>query len=181
MQRFCALLGGINVGGHRVKMDQLRALFESMGLFTVETLLASGNVIFETEGNDSEQIERQIEQHLRKSLGYPVPTFLRSAGDLVEIAAYQPFPSIQYSPEERTLIVLFLKCSLTEEQKEVMDIFQTETDLFHANRSELYWLTGKRMSDSPVDWKLFNKTIAMPAGTMRNANTIRKLAEVCKL
>ncbi len=60
MQRYIALLGGINVGGHRVKMAHLRALFEALGFEHVETLIASGNVIFETARTDVSALETQI-------------------------------------------------------------------------------------------------------------------------
>ena len=59
MQRYIALLGGINVGGHRVKMAHLRALFEALGFEQVETLIASGNVIFETPVSDTAALETQ--------------------------------------------------------------------------------------------------------------------------
>jgi len=52
MTRYVAFLRAINVGGHNVKMDALRALFESMKLASVETFIASGNVIFETNRRD---------------------------------------------------------------------------------------------------------------------------------
>jgi uncharacterized protein (DUF1697 family) len=47
MNKHIAFLRAINVGGHTVKMDTLRQLFESLGFTNVETFLASGNVIFE--------------------------------------------------------------------------------------------------------------------------------------
>lgn len=46
MPRFIAFLRAINVGGRNIKMDDLRALLEAMGLTNVETFIASGNVIF---------------------------------------------------------------------------------------------------------------------------------------
>ena len=42
MPRYVALLRGINVGGHRVKMDHLRSLFGDMGFDGVATFIASG-------------------------------------------------------------------------------------------------------------------------------------------
>ena len=46
--RLVAFLRAINVGGHNVKMDRLRELFEALGLSNVETFIASGNVIFDS-------------------------------------------------------------------------------------------------------------------------------------
>ena len=53
MPRYVAFLRAINVGGHVVKMERLRALFEDLGFAKVETLIASGNVIFETRAEDA--------------------------------------------------------------------------------------------------------------------------------
>jgi uncharacterized protein (DUF1697 family) len=46
MTHYVALLRGINVGGHVVRMDRLRALFAEAGLSGVQTFIASGNVLF---------------------------------------------------------------------------------------------------------------------------------------
>jgi uncharacterized protein (DUF1697 family) len=51
-QRYIALLSGLNVGGHRVKMEHLRGLFKALGLLNVATFIASGNVLFETATDD---------------------------------------------------------------------------------------------------------------------------------
>jgi uncharacterized protein (DUF1697 family) len=40
--RYAAFLRAINVGGHVVKMDRLRALFEAVPLARVSTFIASG-------------------------------------------------------------------------------------------------------------------------------------------
>ena len=52
MTKYIAFLRAINVGGHTVKMDRLRGLFESLGVLNVETFIASGNVIFEAKKKD---------------------------------------------------------------------------------------------------------------------------------
>ena len=52
MPRFVAFLRAINVGGHVVTMDQLRAAFQELGFDDVETFIASGNVIFSSPAKD---------------------------------------------------------------------------------------------------------------------------------
>src|SRR6266496_5246361 len=79
MQRSIALLRAINVGGHTVKMDQLRTLFVALGYANVTTYIASGNVIFETPPTSTQVLEAQIERHLRDALGYEVLAFIRTA------------------------------------------------------------------------------------------------------
>jgi len=77
MPKYVAFLRAINVGGHTVKMDHLRGLFEALSFSNVETFIASGNVIFDTKSKDQQTLERKIEKHLRETLGYAVTTFDR--------------------------------------------------------------------------------------------------------
>jgi uncharacterized protein (DUF1697 family) len=78
MPRHAAFLRGMNVGGHRITNEELRALFTAMGLRNVETFRASGNVVFAADGETPAKITSRIERELERSLGYAVPTFLRT-------------------------------------------------------------------------------------------------------
>src|SRR6185437_15265010 len=91
MPKFIAFLRAINVGGHVVKMDQLRELFVSMGFANVETFIASGNVIFEAKSKDANALQRRIEKHLHTTLGYEVATFIRTLAELDQVANQRPF------------------------------------------------------------------------------------------
>ena len=93
MARYVAFLRAINVGGHVVKMDVLRAAFDELGFENVETFIASGNVIFDTREKDIPAVERRIEQALQSTLGYEVATFIRSLEEVAGIARYRPFSS----------------------------------------------------------------------------------------
>jgi len=45
-----SMLRGVNVGGHnKIKMEALRALYESLKLRNAQTYVQSGNVIFKSE------------------------------------------------------------------------------------------------------------------------------------
>jgi Uncharacterized protein conserved in bacteria len=116
MPRHIAFLRAINVGGHVVKMDRLRQIFESIGLASVETFIASGNVIFESRAG-APTLERKIETALRETLGYEVRTFLRSAAELLEVSRYRPFPEAQLGAEGSSLYVSFLPAFLTTPQQ----------------------------------------------------------------
>ena len=92
--RYAAFLRAINVGGRNVKMEQLRRIFESVGLTNVETVIASGNVIFDSRSKNSKAIEKKLQAKLEESLGYTVATFVRSMEELSAIASHTPFPKI---------------------------------------------------------------------------------------
>ncbi|GCF11761.1 DUF1697 domain-containing protein [Dictyobacter arantiisoli] len=106
---YIALLRGINVGGHVVKMERLRELFTELGFTGVRTYIQSGNVFFET-GPASEQLDRAtliqlIEEHLYGALGYQVPVFLRTIAEFERMLALEPFKALQVTADMRLCIV----------------------------------------------------------------------------
>jgi len=177
MQRYIALLRAINVGGHTVKMDALRALFEEMGFQNVATFIASGNVIFESPAAGTRALEAQIERHLKEALGYEVATFVRTPGELAAIAAYRPFPDDDPDADGNALYVAFLPETPAEEAQAKLLALQTPTDAFHFHERELYWFLRTKLSESSLfSGSVLEKTLRAPM-TMRNITTIRKLAE----
>ncbi len=102
---YIALLRGINVGGHTVKMDRLRELFTELGFTDVRTYIQSGNVFFETEQTDRELLTQTIERHLHQALGYQVPIFLRTIPELEQIVAMNPFQHLNVTPDMRLCVV----------------------------------------------------------------------------
>lgn len=85
MPKYIAFLRAINVGGHTVKMDHLKSLFEKIGFINVETFIASGNVVFETKSKSVDSMKKKIESDLHKQLGYQVAAFIRSTEELKRI------------------------------------------------------------------------------------------------
>jgi uncharacterized protein (DUF1697 family) len=173
--RLVAFLRAINVGGHNVKMDHLRELFESLGLLNVETFIASGNVIFDSPAGSTRMLEEEIEGHLRESLGYEVASFIRSVSELADIANYRPFAASELDKEGNSLYIAFLPVPPSDEAQRGLLAFRSEVDDFHVRGREVYWLCRKKLSESAFSGALLEKTLGMPA-TMRNATTVRKLA-----
>jgi len=171
-----ALLRAINVGGHVVKMDRLRALFEAMDLADVATVIASGNVLFSSRARNHAQLARRIETQLRDALGYDVATFLRSAQDLAGIVAYQPFPTAGPPVVGHVLSVIFLKQPLAAPARDALLALRSATDEFRVLGREAYWLCHGRTSDSKVTGTKLERTVGGPV-TVRNITTVRKLAE----
>ena len=171
-ERYVAFLRAINVGGHIVKMDQLRKLFEGMRFANVQTFIASGNVIFETNA-DPEKLERQIEAHLQKNLGYAVSTFLRTTTELQAVAAATPFPPKRRT-DESTLYIGFLGSAPASALCERVAGLSNPIDDLAVVGREVHWLCQGKMLDSRINYALLEKTLATPA-TFRNVNTVNRL------
>ena len=173
MSRWVALLRAINVGGHVVKMEKLRASFEELGFSDVETVIASGNVLFSASARAASALETKIERHLASALGYEVATFIRSPGEMQAAAAFDPFPG--EVKEGHTLSVAFLKQHPGQEVAERLRGMRTDYDELLVHGRELYWLARGRSSDSTVWRTPMEKILGGPA-TSRNVTTVRKLA-----
>lgn len=174
MQRYVAFLRAINVGGHNVKMDHLRQLFESMGLANVQTLIASGNVIFDTRAKDASALEVRIEKHLRQDLGYEVSTFLRTTDEVRAAARHEAFSPVE--SEQYALSIGFTRAVPADGARAKLMSFGTGIDEFHVHAREVYWLCRTRISDSKFSGARLEKALGMPA-TFRNVTTVRKLAD----
>ncbi|MEE9555055.1 MAG: DUF1697 domain-containing protein [candidate division Zixibacteria bacterium] len=175
MPKYAAFLRAINVGGHNIKMDHLRRLFEEMGYSNVETFIASGNVIFDSRSSSAKNITKIIERHLRDALGYEVATFIRTTKELAKIADRNPFGDDALKAKVSSLYIAFLKDKLDDPLAKKVISFASDVDEFHIDGREVYWLCRIRMLESEFSGAFLEKTLGMPA-TMRNSTTIRKMA-----
>ncbi len=174
MTKYIAFLRAINVGGHTVKMDDLRKLFESMGFSNVETFIASGNVLFEAKSKNALTLEQQIEKKLKEALGYEVATFLRTDTELKEIADYKSFPQAKVDAAI-AFNIAFLKEPPDEKSKQKVMALHTDMDDFHVHGRELYWLCKKKQSESTFSNAVLEKMLGKPS-TIRGVATVQKIA-----
>jgi len=174
MPKFIAFLRAINVGGHVVKMDQLRQFFEALGLTSVETFIASGNVIFDAKSKNTNALQRQIEKHLYKALGYEVATLVRTLAELEHIANYQPFAEIELNRPGNTLYVGFIADSPAKAVSQKVESLATEVDDLKVSGREVYWLLHTAFSDSKISSPLLERTLGTKV-TFRNINTVRRI------
>jgi uncharacterized protein (DUF1697 family) len=174
MVRYVAFLRAINVGGHTVRMEVLCRLFESFGFSNVETFIASGNVIFHADTHATADLEIELANRLRTVLGYDVAVFLRTAAELAQIAAYQPFPKSKLE-ESVAFNIAFLACPADDLAKQKLMALTTDIDEFAIHKRQVYWLCRKKQSESTISNALLEKTLGVQS-TLRGINTVRKLA-----
>lgn len=173
MPAYVAFLRAINVGGHIVKMDRLRALFERMGLESVSTFIASGNVLFEAEEEDEQTLEKRIESALEAELGYAVGVFLRTPEELVAVSRHPPF-SAEEIASAGGLYVCFLPSAPGAAVRKAVAALDTPVDTLRIHGRELYWRVAERISATEVKDAVLGKALGMPM-TMRNMNTVRRI------
>ena len=175
MPKYVAFLRAINVGGHTVKMDHLRLMFEAMGLQNVETFIASGNVIFDSTARNTKSLEKKIEDFLQKRLGYEVATFIRSTSEIANIARYKPFRDAELSREGHVLYIGFMADTPIDESRQKLHSFSTEVEELQVFEREVYWLHRRNVGESALSGALIEKMLGMRA-TLRNSNTVKRIA-----
>lgn len=174
MDRYVAFLRGMNIGGRRIKNDELRRSFEEMELDEVACFRASGNVIFAAAGEDEAELAAKIEASLGESLGYEVPVFLRSAAELRAIAAHDPFdPNVVEVSAGKLQISLLTDKPKASVRREVLAM-STDEDRLALEGRELYWLPSGGMLDSSLDHDAIDALL--DRSTRRTKGTIDQIA-----
>jgi uncharacterized protein (DUF1697 family) len=168
--RYAAFLRAVNLGrNRRVTSAQLKSLFEEVGAEDVATFRTSGNVVFEA----SRDMVRDLEKHLEKALGHEMVIFLRTAAELKEIAAREPFPPKDVERSKGKLQVSLLEKKPSAAAQEKALALATDLDLLAFGKRELYWLPSGGTMESGLDRKALDKLIG--STTMRTKGTVEQL------
>jgi uncharacterized protein (DUF1697 family) len=173
MPRYAAFLRGMNVGGHRLTNDELRACFAELAFEDVSCFRASGNVIFSARAERDEALAKRIEQSLERSLGYAVPTFIRNEAEVRAIAAHRPFPREVAGSDGKLQVSFLSKRPAAKARRQVLS-FANERDRLAFGERELYWLPSGRMHETTLDLKAIERLLG-PL-TMRTKNTVEQIA-----
>jgi uncharacterized protein (DUF1697 family) len=172
MQSHVAFLRGMNLGGRRIKNEELRAEFEALGFADVACFRASGNVVFSAKGSEA-KLTSEIEARLGEALGYEVPVFLRSAEELSALAAHEPFGAAEVKASKGKLQVALLPRKPTAKARKQVLAEASDEDRLALKDRELYWLPSGGISDSDLDLKAIET--ALGPWTMRTMGTIEQI------
>ncbi len=175
MNRYVAFLRGMNLGGRRIKNEELRRHFEEMGFEDVATFRASGNVVFSSSKREAEsRLAGRVEAELDARLGYDVPVFLRSIEEVASIAAHEPFDPDRVEGSRGKLQVSLLMKKPSAAAKKKALALATPEDLLAIKGRELYWLPSGGLLESDLDLKAIESLLG--TDTRRTMGTIEQIA-----
>jgi uncharacterized protein (DUF1697 family) len=170
MAVWVALLRAVNVGGRWMKMTELVALCDGLGLTNARTYLQSGNLLFTAKGSRA-AIAAKLEAAIEKTFGYRSEAILRSAGELAELAGKNPFPKMA-KDDPAHLLVNFLAGAPTAEDKAALAVKWDGPETWKLVGSELFICYAAGIGPSKLKLKL--KTRA----TGRNWKVVTALARL---
>lgn len=146
-------------------MAELKSMCETAGFEAVRTYIASGNVVFKSRKTEA-QVKAQLEAALQRYAGKPVGVLVRTAAEMAEVLAANPFAD---KPNNCTLAI-FLDAPPPADALDAVTGRRNE-DL-RLGKREVYVYYADHMADSKL------KIPAAKNGTGRNMNTVAKLAEM---
>jgi uncharacterized protein (DUF1697 family) len=172
--RHVALLRGVNVNGIAIKSAELKALFaDELGFGAVRTVLASGNVLFDTGETDAAALRTRIEQALRKRFGYDAWIVLLTQKQVAAMAKAYPFERID--DERHPYIVFGSDAAMLDEVIEKAGAVDPNVEQLKRGKGVLYWQCPRGESLETSVARLLAKTRYRSSTTTRNLRTVEKL------
>jgi uncharacterized protein (DUF1697 family) len=169
MPCFIALLRGVNVGGTgKLPMADLKAICEAAGFAKVQTYIASGNVVVQSDADEA-GVKAALEAGLERFAGRGIGVVIRSAAQMAAVLADNPFPA---APGNRVMAI-FLDAAPPADALDSATGRQDEET--HLGRREIYVYYPSGAGRSKL------KIPAASQGTARNMNTVARLAALCRL
>ncbi len=174
-----SMLRGINVGGHnKIKMDALRALYESLKLQDAQTHVQSGNVIFRSDERDIARLTKRIEEGIERKFGFRPSVILRTVAEMKDVIARNPFAK-RRGIEPGKLLVSFLASDPGEEGREKVRQMKCDPEEMRIEGREIYIYFPNGAGRSKLQWAGLGKMLKT-AGTGRNWNSVTKMLEMAE-
>jgi uncharacterized protein (DUF1697 family) len=169
-----ALLRAINVAGHQpVTMADVRNVLTGLGLHDPQSLLQSGNLVFDAGKQAGATLERLIEHELAKRLDLQTNVMVRSAAEWASIIARNPFGEAAARNPARLVVVCLKSKPSTSAFAALRDAI-VGPEILHGDGRQAYIVYPDGIGRSRLTAALIDRKLAT-RGTARNWNTVIKL------
>jgi uncharacterized protein (DUF1697 family) len=174
-----SMLRGVNVGSHqRIKMDALRAVYESLKLEQVRTFIQSGNIIFRTKEKNLPALAKKIQAAIKAEFGFGPEVVLRTADELRQAVAANPFAK-RRDLEPAKLLITFLAAEPAPEAHSNLLGLKSHPEELHLKGRELYIYFPNGMGKTKLLWSSVEKLLKT-TGTARNLNSAVKMLAIAE-
>lgn len=175
MNRYISILRGINVGGRKkIKMADLRALYEQLGFQDVVTYIQSGNVAFKTAVNQETELITMIEQAIEAEYGFQVPVQVRTNEEMQAVVDNCPFGTLDLVENGTKVLVTFLASVPSPEKVEaVLEYVKAPEELVVRGR-EIYLHCPNGYGRTKLSNQFIERKLKVTA-TTRNWRSVQKL------
>jgi uncharacterized protein (DUF1697 family) len=173
MTRYVAFLRGVNVAGINIKMADLRKVFAQLGFENARTILASGNVVFESGRRDRAKLKKQIEAALNAAFGYEAWIVLVDIETLTRIVAAYPFDAEHEGWQP--YVLMSSDPAPLNELAELAPELDPALERIELGDGVLYWEVERGQTLNSPFGKATGKKRYKSMTTNRNLRTLRKV------
>ncbi|MEO3942683.1 DUF1697 domain-containing protein [Paenarthrobacter nicotinovorans] len=173
MENYAVFLRGINVGGINIKMAELKAALQNYPFAKVKTLLASGNVVLQSELSALE-VKKQFEQCLRTSFDYDAWVVVLTAARVGELVDACPYPADDKSTH--SYITLASDTAMLDELFEAGEALGSVEQVRLGPEASAWLAPAGGTLESPFS-KLSSKARYKAGTTTRNLRTLIKVRD----
>jgi len=171
MTRYVALLGSINVGGNRLKMAELREALEREDFADVETVVASGNVLFSHDERPSDGLAEKIAHIVRDRFGIDTFAVVRNRDELKASIEGNPFKG---QNEDKFVHTLFLQEALDREAFDAFAKGYSGPERVAAGTREFFVDFGDSVADSKLGQAMRHLKLR---STARNVRSLQRMLD----
>lgn len=169
-----ALLRAVNLGSHnKVSMADLRAMLVGLGMKNPQSLLQSGNLVFETAARATTSLEKLLEASAAQQLGLQTTFFVRTAAEWQQAIADNPFPKEARLSPGYTVLMALRDAPPPAAVKALQEAIKGR-EVVKVKGRHGYFLYPDGMGRSKLTIALVEKKLGT-TGTARNWNTVLKL------
>ncbi|MGA7752064.1 MAG: DUF1697 domain-containing protein [Candidatus Sulfotelmatobacter sp.] len=169
-----SMLRGVNLGAHnRIKMDALRALYESLKLEDPRTYVQSGNVIFRSKEKNQAQLGKKIQDAIEKKFGFRPEVILRTTDELRKAISASPFAK-RTELEPGKILVTFLAGEPGPDAHANLAKLKEHPEELHLKGREMYIYFPDGAGKSKLPWSQVERLLKV-TGTARNWNSVTNM------
>ena len=177
MNTYIALFRGINVGGNNIlSMLELVAVLEELGLSNIKTYIQSGNVVFQSEEINHEELSQEIGSAIKKRSGFVAQVFILDVNEFKSAIASNPFTGIEAEPN--TLHFFFLSSLPEHPDLKAVERVKKDSEQFRLIDKVFYLYAPEGIGRSKLAMNV--EKILGVAVTARNWRTVSKLMAMMK-
>jgi uncharacterized protein (DUF1697 family) len=177
MAIYISILRGINLGGHNtIKMDALKELFVGIGAVNIQTYIQSGNVVYQSDDKNSEELNVLISDEIRRQFGFDVPTMTTTFDELNHIVGSNPF-AVDETKEPSFLHVTFLADKPLSENAAKINTAEYLPDEFLLSGKAVYLYCPNGYGKTKLSNSFFERKLKVSA-TTRNWKTTSELLTI---
>ena len=160
-------------------MAELKKEFETLGFENVITYLNSGNVIFTSDIQDENTITNTIHKMIEEKFKLDIPVFIIEASKLKELLENQPEWWETANKEIYDNIIFIIPPTTYEEVYKALGEPKQELEKIKEYKNNIFWSYSLKDYRKTNWWAKTANTSISQSITIRTANTMRKVLELC--